>query len=270
MGMPASPAEHRFARPYGLTDNPFAPRRLPPLNGAQPSVQNKFLLSNLHKQPLRLDKDPALDCLYVPEAGEFGRYQQEFQDMLELAGYGEDPVETVQQFAFLVCGEQGTGKSTLVNWLVRWLKQCRIPGEWHEWRYPPEPPDPQANQGLHHYLAEKLNAVSDGEYCCLVIDNLTTSNKHEAVRENGRGPITLRFFATILQKTLAESWPARRDDPGRVYEYRNNQLRSIYLRGTDPEELLARNDRLQELLEAGGPRWRLVLRRREHEGPSGP
>ena len=47
------------------------------------------------------------------------------------------------------------------------------------------------------------------------------------------------------------------------YEYRNNQLRSIYLRGADPEVLLARNDELQELLEAGGPHWRLVLRERE-------
>jgi hypothetical protein len=45
------------------------------------------------------------------------------------------------------------------------------------------------------------------------------------------------------------------------YEYRNNQLRSIYLRGADPEELLAQNDELQKLLEVGGPRWRLVQRR---------
>jgi hypothetical protein len=305
MGTPASPAEHKFARPFGLTDNPFAPMRLPHLNGIRPSVQNRLLLSNLHKQPLRLDKDSALDCLFVPEAGKFGRYQQEFQDMLELAGYGEDPVETAQQFAFLVCGEQGTGKSTLVNMLVRWLRQCRVLGEWNEHRYPPEPTDPQANHGLHDYLAGKLNDVSDGGYCCLVIDSLTASNKDEAIRiyeeysgsrvlvmfmitddlellqeardndridlkrfrmepltpeqalafarrridqfrvdrlrpsladyplfpfteedilqevagkrdgsGSGRGPITLRSFATILQKTLMESWSARRDDPG--------------------------------------------------------
>lgn len=305
MGTLASPAEHKFVRPFGLIDNPFAPRRLPLLNGTQASVQNRLLLSNLHKQPLRLDKDPALECLFVPEAGEFGRYQRDFQDLLESAGYDEYPVDATQQFAFLVCGEQGTGKSTLVNNLVRWLRQYRVQGGWNEYRYPPEPSDPQANQGLHDYLAEKLNTLNDGGYCCLVIDSLTASNKDEAIRiyeeyigsrmlvmfmitddlellretrendridlsrfrmnpltpeqalafarrridqfrvdqlrpiltdhplfpfaeqdilqevagdrnggESERGPITLRSFATILQKALLASWPARRDDPG--------------------------------------------------------
>ena len=225
--------------------------------------------------------------------------------MLESAGYDEYPVDATQQFAFLVCGEQGTGKSTLVNNLVRWLRQYEVEGGWNEYRYPPEPPDPQANQGLHDYLAEKLNTVGDGGYCCLVIDSLTPSIKDEAIRiyeeyigsrmlvmfmitddlellrenrendridlsrfrtkpltpeqafafarrridqfrvgrlrpiladyplfpfteedilqevagnrdggQSGRGPITLRSFATILHKALADSWPARRDDPG--------------------------------------------------------
>jgi hypothetical protein len=305
LGTPASPAAHKFARPFGLTDNPFAPMRLPLLNGTQPTVQNKLLLSNLHKLPLRLDKDWALDCLFVPEAGKFGKYQQEFQNMLELAGYGEDPVETVRQFAFLVRGEQGTGKSTLVNMLVHWLRQCRVPGEWYECRYPPEPPNPQGNQGLHDYLADQLSRAGDGSYCSLVIDGLTALNKDEAIRvyeeyigsrvlvmfmitddldllgetrENDRidlnrfrmepltpdqalafvrrridqfrvnrlrpiladyplfpfaeedvlqevagnrngggsehGSITLRSFATILQRTLAENWQTRQHDPG--------------------------------------------------------
>jgi hypothetical protein len=305
MGTPASPAEHKFARPFGLTDNPFAPMRIPLLSGTQASVQNRLLLSNLHKQPLRLDKDSALEYLFVPEAGKFGRYQREFQDMLESADYDQNPAVTTRQFAFLVCGEQGTGKSTLVNALVPWLRKCRVQDGWNEYRYPPEPPDPLANQGLHDYLAGKLSEVSDGSYCCLVIDSLTALNKDEAIRiyeeytgsrvlvmfmitddlellresaENdridlkrfrmepltpeqalafarrridqfrvdrlrpiladyplfpfakedilqevarnrdgrgdGQGSITLRSFATILQKTLAESWSARRDDPG--------------------------------------------------------
>jgi hypothetical protein len=48
------------------------------------------------------------------------------------------------------------------------------------------------------------------------------------------------------------------------YEYRNERLRSAYLRSEDPRELIEINDELQMLLDRKGPRWRRVIRGRRY------
>jgi len=297
----ASPRAQRFERAFGLSDDPFSPAGLPRVqNGDQPAIGNRMRLSTLYKNALRMDEEPALEHLFVPEAGKFGEYQRQFKYMLEYAGYGEEQVVTTDQFAFLVSGEKGTGKSTLVSALAHGLKQCNV--EWKSYYYPPGPPH-SPREMPYDYLAPKLDSVALGSYCYLVIDGLDARAKNDAVRlyeeytethviimflitedlrllrdarENNRvnltrfrmepltpeqalafverrinqfrverlreplrgyplfpfleedirkqvaenqdgrrtreGPITLRSLATILHKTLEESWPSRRND----------------------------------------------------------
>ncbi|MGD0239105.1 MAG: ATP-binding protein [Streptosporangiaceae bacterium] len=206
-----SQSEGRFVRPFGLTDNPFGPIRLPLLpDGTRPALKKRVHLSNLYKYPLRLDKEPALEHLLVPESGNFSIYQQEFQDLLEVAGYGEKPVETTEQFAFLISGEQGTGKSTLVNMFVRWLQQCDV--EWNEIRYPPDEPGSGTGMRLYEYLAAKLKSTSNDpaepSYCSVVIDNMTARDKDAAIRiyeEYSGSRVLVMFMITDDLRLLREA-----------------------------------------------------------------
>jgi hypothetical protein len=106
--------DNPWARVFGLNDNPFNPTSMP-------AVGDTSLLNELYKRALRIDLDHALEDLFVPDAGPFARYVMQFGKLLQIAGYRRYPVRTRQPFAFLVSGEQGTGKSTLVSAFARWL-----------------------------------------------------------------------------------------------------------------------------------------------------
>jgi hypothetical protein len=167
-----SPKADGFARVFGLNDDPFNPRRVP--------VKELALLSNLYKRPLQLERDHALDELFVPEAGPFAEHLEEFDGRLEIAGYHDNPVMTIEPFAFLVSGEEGTGKSTLVSAFARWMSEYKIP-HWERLDYPPPGTDPGEPPGLYHYLSTQLKGISPHDYCYLVIDNVDATTQLEAM-----------------------------------------------------------------------------------------
>ncbi len=170
---PASSQDYGFAEAFGLDDDPFSPT-------AMSEVQDKSLLTDLHKRPLRVDRDPGLDKLFISEAGPFDAHLRTFGKLLVIGGYRRDPVQATRSYAFLVRGEQGTGKSTLVYALIRWLSECKI--QWNCLEYPPRHIAPAQRPGLYDYLSGELEKTGRGEHCYLVIDNLEAAAQLEATQ----------------------------------------------------------------------------------------
>jgi len=103
---------------FGLSENPFNPRRFNNID--------KRALDRLWNDPLALDEHPALEPLFVAEAGPFYAQLSHFAGRLKAAGYGfvDNPRLGSESFVFRVVGPSGSGKSTLTNYLVAKLKSC--------------------------------------------------------------------------------------------------------------------------------------------------
>src|SRR5882724_9642416 len=123
-----------YEQAFGLIDNPFSPKKL--LKG----VKHGLLMKSIYINPLRLDDDDGLMQLYVGNAGPFDLRFKEFRTKLNGEGYyhnaasDQSPVG-INSFIFFVHGPIGTGKSTLINLMIRWLKGCIPPnGTWLPFR----------------------------------------------------------------------------------------------------------------------------------------
>lgn len=104
----------RYLQPFGLRDNPFWPRRIDGVS--------RNLTDTLVSRPLRVDKSPQLEALYVAQAGQFDQYQNDFESRIDDAGFtAENDFVGSQSQAVLVVGPEGTGKSTFINVLIRAL-----------------------------------------------------------------------------------------------------------------------------------------------------
>jgi adenylate kinase family enzyme len=197
--------ESLFVRPFGLSDNPFSPARLPLLpDGTRPSVA-KLSLSNINTRPLRVDKEPNLRHLVVPGAGDFAAFEREFRNKLEVAGYAAHPVETANHLAFIISGAEGTGKSTLASMLVRRLQLCKA--TWSPVYYSVQTPG-TFGRSLYKYLAEKLDETPEDGYCYLVVDDLTAGNKDDAIKifeEYSSSRILIMFMVTSDIQLLQEA-----------------------------------------------------------------
>jgi hypothetical protein len=199
----ALPEDDGFARVFGLKDDPFSPTSVS-------QVTDKSLLTELYKRPIRMDLDRGLDDLFVPEAGPFLGYLERFGRLLGLAGYRRDPVQTRRPFAFVVSGEEGTGKSTLVSAFVRWLSECKKV-TWIRRDYPPPGIAPAERPGLYQYLSSELNGVSVDDYCCLVIDNMDAAMQLEAIQlyqDFSSNRALIMFLITKNLELLHEAGPS--------------------------------------------------------------
>ena len=135
-------------------------------------------------------------------------------------------MRTTRSFAFLVSGEQGTGKSTLVYALVRWLKECKVPVPWNFLEYPPRDIAPAHRDGLYDHLSKELNGTKPGEYCCLVIDDLEAAGQQlEAVQlyQNYSGNRVLVMF--LITKDLDLLREAQDNYPVEIHRFKMRPLK---------------------------------------------
>jgi hypothetical protein len=211
----ASPGDDDgFARVFGLNDDPFSPT-------VMPAVQDRSLLTELYRRPLRMDRDQALKELFVPDAGPFADYLGRFEKLLRAAGFRRDPV-TGKPFAFLVSGEEGTGKSTLVSAFVRALCDGKI--HWNRSDYPPSEIAPSKRPPLYDYLANKLQQTAVDERCYLVIDNLDLALQHEAVELYQEYSSTRTLIMFLITKDLELLREAGHNFPVEIRRFRMQPL----------------------------------------------
>jgi hypothetical protein len=157
-----------FKRAFGLTDNPFQPTRtLPCTTAIKP-----FLLNGLAKLPLRVHDEECLNPLFVEDAGPFADHLRDFRDMLAVDGYSDAGAGTASN-AFLIAGEQGTGKSTLAYKMAQWIGQCVAQPGWQTVEYPPV-----GRQALNvseplPFLIEQLDSQTTDGYARVIVDDVS-------------------------------------------------------------------------------------------------
>lgn len=162
-----------YAKAFALLDNPFNPlARLPGLG-------KKKWQNDLASNPLMINIEPALERLYIPDAGPFGTYLKNFQAFARQSGYRDNPPQVGNSsFIFSIYGNEGTGKTTLSQVLISWLRQCKPEdGDWNvfdDWCLP-KVLDP-AKQGQRiNELQERISKnVTPESYCCIVADDLVS------------------------------------------------------------------------------------------------
>src|SRR5258706_8974467 len=108
----------------GLSDNPFDPAK------DLPGVADVTLLQDLVTAPLQVHVEPNLKPLYCADLGPFGLHLENFRNELKLKGYAQEPPTSGKlSFIITIRGPKGSGKSSLANMMVDWLKGCIEPNE---------------------------------------------------------------------------------------------------------------------------------------------
>ncbi|HWW86022.1 MAG TPA: hypothetical protein VNZ26_20640 [Vicinamibacterales bacterium] len=168
-----------FSKAFALSDNPFSPvRKLAGL--VRLAAQD-----GLERRPLMLNAESALIPLFSENAGPFGKHLQTFRRRLKQHGYSDNPPSVgVQSHVFTIYGIEGTGKTTLAQAMIRWLKRCKPDaGNWHvrdelSWRK-----GRLAAQEIADIEGEYQYIKSDSQpntYCCIVLDNLVQEMEQRA------------------------------------------------------------------------------------------
>lgn len=112
-----------YKEAFGLSDNPFGPRR--PVGKLPPN-----LTVELEKRPLLLHRDARLDQLYCDKIPSFRRACEDLETLLEADGYVEDPpVRGVTSYMVAIEGDRGAGKTTLASRMLQLMLKRSPPGE---------------------------------------------------------------------------------------------------------------------------------------------
>ena len=153
----------------GLLDNPFEPTEFR-------GVENVTLLQDLVTAPLQVHVEPNLKPLYCLDLGPFSGHLRKFQNDLRLKGYRQQPPQSGRlSFVFTICGPKGSGKSSLANMMIDWLKGCLSPGEgpWDvEERFRDDPGSSAEEQGRVIGDLQSDIEKKQVKYHCIVLDNL--------------------------------------------------------------------------------------------------
>lgn len=204
-----------YEKSFGLTDNPFSPKKL------LPGVKSALMMREIYIKPLRLDDDDGLFQLYVGDAGPFDQVHGAYRTRLEGEGYAEGAAGGqssvgLNSFIFFIHGPIGTGKTTLMNMMLRSLKRCKPPnGAWAPFRaqFNLMPNESQQNKELDVVKDKIEKGAQAGDYCYLVLDNLTDGAVEKAFdlyNYIGERFQLLMFVTTsdseLRQKTWA-NWP---------------------------------------------------------------
>jgi hypothetical protein len=204
-----------YPEAFGLTDNPFSPSRL--IEG----VTSPFMMKSISINPLRLDADDGLLQLYVGGAGPFDEHYRAYQDKLEANGYVESAAGAqssigINSFIFFIHGPIGTGKTTLMNLMLRSLKRCTPPsGAWTryeaDWGF--KQPAPTQTLALEA-MKEKIEKRSSGDdYCFVILDDLVQGASESAFNlfKHFEHKCLLFMFITTSDSGLREktwaNWP---------------------------------------------------------------
>jgi len=187
-----------YEKAFALRDNPFRPTQI--LEG----VKNFSMMQELDSRPLRIHKEPKLFSLYCEKAGPFESLVHEFQDRIAQEGYRINPPSAgFNPFIFLIVGSKGTGKTTLANTMIHHLEQCKSNNlKWHV-------KDPWSNKEfsssgdqiaeIDKLQAELCRETQEGDYCCILIDNLVEGAEVRALEmfdELGKDRIVFLFLLT--------------------------------------------------------------------------
>lgn len=245
-----------FERAFGLRDNPFDPLEF--------AGVASHLLDDLSTRALQVDDAPELMPLFIPTAGPFEAALGTFAEMLTLAGYssGDDPKLGAKSFLFRIIGPQGSGKSTLTNVMIDWLRRC-LPERGQLF---------VLKEGLRRpeQLAQQLNAVMGRivergpRWCCVAFDDVNGSDEpelhnfyrdlqdsrihvvlfaimHDAEdlrrpRLSGRVPVT-EFRTCSLTPEYARSFVESRVDLFRVEQARQILCDDLSLYPFNPDDL---------------------------------
>lgn len=174
---------------FGLRDNPFNPQVFE-------KVRDRAL-DQLWSVALKLDEEPSLLPLFVADAGPFRARLEDFVGRLQASGYtsGQKPALGHKSFVFRVVGPQGSGKSTLTNRLVGWLKTC-APG--NELLILKEFARPETVEGALERVRGRANEHGEGG-CCIVFDDvrLSTEDKLHELFEELREHMAIVMFEII-------------------------------------------------------------------------
>jgi hypothetical protein len=183
----------------GLSDNPFDPAR------ELPEVED-YLLQDLVTQPLQVHIAPALKALYCPNLGKFADHLADFKNELRLKGYAQDPPSASRSsFIFAIRGPKGSGKTTLANMMIDWLKGCHRENEtWNiEELFRDEPlSNPQEQMSAIKKLEEDIEKKAEKSHC-LALDNLISGSEQTAYSVWDR----LRKRRRIVMFLITDDWP---------------------------------------------------------------
>jgi hypothetical protein len=162
-----------YGKAFALLDNPFSP--LEPLKG----LKKKNRQNDLASEPLLVDLEPVLEPLYSPDAGPFGTYVENFQKFARQNGYRDKPLPPKagnSSFIFSIYGNEGTGKTTLAQVIISWLKQCKSREDhwsvYHEWSFTKLDDSVKEIERIDALQEQIQKDVTAESYCCIVVDNL--------------------------------------------------------------------------------------------------
>jgi hypothetical protein len=169
-----------YGKVFALRDNPFSPYE--PFEG----LTRINLHRDLPNNPLLINLEPTLECMYSSEAGPFGTFLENFKNFARQHNYRDKPPRVGNSsFIFSIYGFEGTGKTTLAQVIINWLKKCKPrTGEWHvhdEWSLS-KLPDPAKQIERIDALEQKIRVeISKNSYCCVVVDNLVPGALNRAL-----------------------------------------------------------------------------------------
>jgi hypothetical protein len=215
-----------YEKAFCLTDNPFGPKR--PLAGV--SVP---LLRSIYISPLKLDADDddnGLYKLYVPDAGPFDDLHTRYLTKLEAENYwaggpARESSVGINSFISFLHGPIGTGKTTLMNLMIRSLKRCKPANvEWVPFhaQFNLIPNETQQNRELDKVRETIKQRKLDGDACSyLVLDNLMNGAVENAFNlyDDFQRQFRLFAFVTTSDSELRQKrWDAWGPLPIEAYE----------------------------------------------------
>jgi hypothetical protein len=169
-----------YKKAFGLRDNPFSPKQ------QFPGVRSQVLMKSIFVNPIRLDDDDGLYPLYVGGAGPFAAHYGEYEEKLAGENYLEDSGDGVPSvgnntFVFIVRGPKGTGKTTLMNLMLRHLKRCKPPeSEWVPFKAQFGNSLSEVDQSKALDDVKNLIMGKSPDYCYLILDNLVDGVSQKA------------------------------------------------------------------------------------------
>jgi energy-coupling factor transporter ATP-binding protein EcfA2 len=158
-----------YREAFGLSDNPFGPRRrvgtLPP-----------NLTVELEKRPLLVHRDARLDQLYCDRIQSFVTACKDLETLVEADGYLENPPgRGTASYLVAIEGDRGSGKTTLASRMMQ-LMLKRSPVDESPWQIE-EVLLKSTSQTVTEQI-EKLKALEvkvgaeKAAYLCVLIDDL--------------------------------------------------------------------------------------------------
>ncbi len=214
ISQPSEPDPLGYPAAFGLLDNPFNPQEFDGVSGT--------MLDGLFEIPLAIDEEPRLEPLFVAAAGPFQRHVDTFKNTLRAEGYrsGENPSRTHKSFVFRVFGPKGSGKSTMTNKMVGWLKGCFTEEQMaqRELRVVKCSVSPaQVDSALKGIRDE--TADHNGGWCCLVLEDVNLDTEellHDLYDELRNGGVAVVMFeilhsAEALRRIMPDARVGLRD-----------------------------------------------------------